>query len=350
MRSVTSWFRSHHWATDLLLAVFVFAISYPLRPPDASGATGPPSPTGWGLVFLAAAAGALVFRRQRPVAVLAATLLLGGAATAADGSFPRAMPAIAVALYTVGAYTSRRVTITAAIITAVIPLLGLAAAGNPTGWSDPASYAVVFLAGMAAALGDAVRSNRAVLADAVERASRAERNREAEAQRRVTEERLRIARELHDAVAHHIAVVNVQAGVAEHLLSSDPATATDALTKVRLASREALSEMHQMVGLLRTPEDRPGLAPAPGLADLPALIAGAREAGVGVDFASIGSGTLSPAVDGHAYRIVQEALTNAAKHGSGRVRINVTRGPDAVRIQVSNPTQPRPSGDVANGA
>lgn len=149
-----------------------------------------------------------------------------------------------------------------------------------------------------------------------ERALRAERTREEEARRRVAEERLRIARDLHDVVAHHIALVNVQAGVAAHVMDKRPDQAKEALAHVREASRSALNELRATVGLLRQSGDPEApTEPAPGLARLDELADTFRNAGLPVEVARSDSGTVLPAAaDLAAYRVIQEALTNVRKH------------------------------------
>jgi signal transduction histidine kinase len=150
------------------------------------------------------------------------------------------------------------------------------------------------------------------------RAQQAETTREEEAQRRVAEERLRIAQELHDVIAHHVSVINVQSGVARHLLQRDPDRAGVALDVVREASRAALAETAQLVGLLRNDEEGLPTSPAPGLDRLDELVEATRRAGLEVQLQRVGQPlVVAPAADLVAYRVVQEALTNALKHGAG---------------------------------
>ena len=159
-----------------------------------------------------------------------------------------------------------------------------------------------------------------------DRAEKAERTREEEARRRVAEERLRIARDLHDVVAHHIALVNVQAGVASHVMDKRPDQAKEALAHVRQASRSALDELRATVGLLRQSGDPEApTEPAPGLARLGELVGTFHHAGLHVEVARADQGTELPAaVDLAAYRIIQEALTNVRKHAGGRAKAEVS--------------------------
>ncbi|WP_258040299.1 sensor histidine kinase, partial [Streptomyces sp. SM9] len=183
-------------------------------------------------------------------------------------------------------------------------------------WYAQENFGIFAWLGLAAAAGDAVRSRRAYITAIHERADRAERTREEEARRRVAEERLRIARDLHDVVAHHIALVNVQAGVAAHVMDRRPDQAKEALAHVREASRSALDELRATVGLLRQSGDPEApTEPAPGLARLDDLAERFRNAGLPVEIACPDRGDPLPAaVDLAAYRVVQEALTNVHKH------------------------------------
>ncbi|MEU1532456.1 sensor histidine kinase [Streptomyces fagopyri] len=155
------------------------------------------------------------------------------------------------------------------------------------------------------------------------------------AARRADEERLRIARELHDVLAHSISVINVQAGVGLALLDSDPEQARSALTTIKEASKEALGEVRQVLATLRAPGDAPR-APAPGLDRLPELVEQAAAAGLAVEV----RGTLPklpPGIDLAAFRIVQEALTNVVRHsGSRHARVRLDSSGDALRLRVDD--------------
>nr|WP_128378110.1 sensor histidine kinase [Streptomyces cavernae] len=170
------------------------------------------------------------------------------------------------------------------------------------------------------------------------------------ARRRADEERLRIARELHDVLAHSISVINVQAGVGLALLDSDPEQARTALTTIKAASKEALGEVRQVLGTLRTPGDAPR-APAPGLDRLPELVAQAADAGLTVE--TLGEcPELPPGADLAAFRIVQEALTNVIRHsGARRARVLIDRVPGALRLRIDDdgPATGADAGGSGNG-
>ncbi|MDI3404717.1 sensor histidine kinase [Streptomyces cavernicola] len=172
------------------------------------------------------------------------------------------------------------------------------------------------------------------------------------AKRRADEERLRIARELHDVLAHSISVINVQAGVGLALLDSDPEQARTALTTIKSASKEALGEVRQVLDTLRTPGDAPR-APAPGLDRLPELVEQAASAGLTVEVAREERQTkLAPGADLAAFRIVQEALTNVVRHsGSRRATVRVRSTEAAVELTVDDegPATRTDAGGSGNG-
>lgn len=327
-----AWTREHPRWSEVALAVVV-AVPSVLLPADAPTGIAPTSPASTVVVLLACAV--LVLRRQHPVGVWVATLALAVVGISVQSGPSGAIFPALVALYTLALHHRRRDAVLGAVVTAVVVI---AALGVLDDWRSPTTYAVIAWSGLAAAIGIAVGGQRAVVAAAVERARQAEQSREEEAQRRVAEERLRIARELHDVVAHHISVVTVQSGVALHLLDTQPDAARAALGHVREASREVLAEMSSLVGLLRTTEDSGTTAPAPGLAGLDDLVESMRRTGLHVTLHEEGARSpLPPLVDLTAYRVVQESLTNAHKHGSGSVDLRIAHGPSATVIEVSNP-------------
>ncbi|WP_395359389.1 sensor histidine kinase [Streptomyces sp. YH02] len=177
-------------------------------------------------------------------------------------------------------------------------------------------------------------------------------DRAAAEQRRADEERLRIARELHDVLAHSISVINVQAGVGLALLDSDPEQARTALTTIKAASKEALGEVRQVLDTLRTRGDAPR-APAPGLGRLPELVEQAGAAGLTVTVATTGRRTdLPPGADLAAFRIVQEALTNVVRHSgsrTARVRIGYASGHLDLTVDDDGPATGTEAGGSGNG-
>ena len=187
-------------------------------------------------------------------------------------------------------------------------------------------------------LGEVSRGRRAYIAQVEQRAVDAERTREEEARRRAGEERLRIARELHDVLAHSISVINVQAGVAVHLLDKQPDQARAALIAINDASKEAMRELRATLGVLRGSDDDESRAPAPGLDRLGELVDSARATGLEVSMTTSGEAVrLPPAADLAAYRIVQEALTNVTRHaGVAQVAVSIDHAASEVRITVED--------------
>ena len=346
------WQADHPRRVDALLAVVVLAAVLGDLASEGGGGRGrgrPPVPDGGPdaltVAVVAVVAGALVLRRSRPLAVWGVSLAAAVLLVLLTGEPPRATLLLVVTLYTVGTRAPLR-TALATLTTAVVLTLAVVAAEGDV--SDRDSSLLAF-ATAAAAIGVAVRSQRSAVEAAEARARQAEATREEEAVRRVTDERLRIARELHDVVAHHISVINVQAGVARHLLDSRPDQARTAMTLVREASRTVLAEMSTVLGLLRTGEDETDLQPAPGLDQLPALVEGIGRAGLRTDWRVTGTPVPLPEIaDLAAYRIVQESLTNALRHGTGTAELGVDHQPSGVVVEVRNPV-PAGAGAAAGG-
>ena len=185
-----------------------------------------------------------------------------------------------------------------------------------------------------AGVGDSFRMRRAYIAEVTERARLAELTRDELAHRRVLDERLRIARELHDVVAHHITVISVHAGAASHVLRDDPERVWPVLDRIRGAADTTLEEIKSVIGLLRDPNEVEGTEPPPGLNLLPDLLAGV---GFPVTYRETGAPVPLPAMaDLAAYRIVQEALTNAHRYGDGEATLTIGFRPGMVTIDVVN--------------
>jgi signal transduction histidine kinase len=219
----------------------------------------------------------------------------------------------------------------------------LIAVHNPSGLLDPSNVGLLVLALAAVAIGTAARTQRSARL-----ATRA--RTEAEERRRVEEERLRIAREVHDVVAHSLAMINVQAGVAAHVADRRPEQAKEALLAIKEASRTALADLRATLNVLRSGEGR---APTPGLHQLPELIATASAAGLTVT-AEGEVGALPAPVDVAAYRIVQESLTNVVRHAeqADTVRIRFTRTATELSITIEDNGRggsPKPGSSPGNG-
>jgi signal transduction histidine kinase len=180
----------------------------------------------------------------------------------------------------------------------------------------------------------------------------AERSQAEEARRQAGEERLRIARELHDVLAHNISLINVQAGVALHLMDEQPGQSRSALQAIKQASNDALGELRSVLDVLRLGDERPPRSPAPGLANLRSLVAGAGATGLEVRTRVEGTPRPVPAgVDLAAFRIVQEALTNVTRHaGPASATVLLGYGSDDLTVQVDDDGRgPAASGGDGNG-
>jgi len=288
----------------------------------------------WGL--LAVATVALVARRRRPAMVV---LVTSAATVASVGlGYPLGLIWVAplLALYTAAAGGHRRLAVVAGGMMAAV-LVGWALADPELGTPAQVAMAVLNVA-LAVATGEVSRGRRDYLAEAERRAIEAERTREETARRRAGEERLRLARDLHDITAHTIAVIAIQAGVAEEALAEGPEPAREAVRAIRASSRQALAELKATVVTLREGEEAATPGPLPGLDRLGELVAMAQRGGVRVELAVSGATRpLPPAVELTAYRIAQEALTNVLRHAqatSATVGLRYAR--DALQVEVDD--------------
>jgi signal transduction histidine kinase len=328
-----------------LAAVVAVAISFAI---GAEQEPGSKSPDALAYLLGVAIAAPLLLRRRWPLGVLLASTVVALMYHALD------YPAIGVALPLAVAYFSAAVA--GRIWPAAIVAVGLHmfAVGFRAVEEDERLVTVIgsgtiedlVLVAAVLLLGEALRTRRAWMAEVEERLRRTDIEREREAARRVEQERLRIAHELHDVLAHTVALIGVQAGVAAEALDESPAEAQTALRRIREQSREALTELKATVGVLRGPRDGAPRSPAPRLSQLQELVETAARAGVQVDLSVSGTVRALPAiVDLAAYRIVQESLTNVVRHaGVSRATVLIDYEPDAVVVQVEDDGR-----GVANG-
>ena len=259
-------------------------------------------------LLVAVAALVLVWRRRWPVTVLAVSAAAVTIYTLLGYVNGAVLVAPLVALYTVAAQSGVRRAVAYGLATLAVLGLATLRSTRSARFSGGGSRFSPFMVAAAVIAGIAVANRRAYAASIRDRA-------EQDARRRIDEERLRIARELHDVVAHTMATINVQAGVAAHVLSTRPEAAADSLQAIKTASKEGLRELRAILNVLRQADDADPTQPAPGTAQLEALIAGARRAGLETTFTVTGEPVPLPAaVDLTAYRIVQESLTNAIRH------------------------------------
>ncbi len=343
---------------DGILTVALLAIGLPqllVQRFDSEMAQHYHQPDALNAAVVAVMVTALVLRRKAPLSVLAGTIA-GEAALSALGYAPSPADVIAflIAVYSVAAH---RPLARSAIggIAAVIAFTALI-------FSYPVEINLVeYVTNMALLigvwwLGRGLRLRRAYLAELEDRAQRLERVREGDARTARVEERARIARELHDVVAHHVSVMTVQAGAARRILDRDPDSAREAMSTIEGLGRTALSEMRRIVGVLRTERDPEHtgreLAPQPGLHDVGGLIDRVRETGLMVQLWIEGEPrTLSPGVDLAVYRLVQEALTNTLKHAGPQARawVRIHYAGQGVNVEIEDDGRGAAAGLPGNG-
>ena len=310
---------TRRWAIDAALAALVTGVqlAVALAPLRWNGHA-ESQPGSFGIILLIIAGAALVARRRFPGTVLGVVLAatLGANALGAQDVWLALIVAFCTAVL-----RGRRWPAIASLV------IGYGASV----WDAGAEFALLLAAGLVTLLSVAELS-RALNA----RAAADRRGREEAIRRRATEERLAIARDLHDVVAHSISVINVQANTALHLMDRQPSRAREALTSIREVSGQTLGELSAVLGALR--DTSAPLAPAPGVARLDELAARARSAGFEVSVSAEGGvRDLAGGVDAAAYRIVQEALTNAVRHSGGHVAsVRLRYGPDDLVIEVTD--------------
>ena len=315
---------------------------------DACGC--PPIP-GWAYALVLAQSLPLAWRRRAPFTVS----LVVGLAAGAHGIAPLPEPPLPfgalIGFYTAAAYASPLLSyVTLAIGAVAIPVGVLVSVGR----SDMLDYAFNYLAfGASWLLGYSARTRRAYTAEVERRATELERTRDAEAARAVAEERTRIARELHDVIAHHVSMMVIQAEAGPVVVNDRPAAAVQAFESISTTGRQALTEMRRLLGVLRDGNphgSEPPLAPQPSLDRLDELVAQQRAAGLDVDLRTEGEPrALPPSVELSAYRLIQEALTNVRRHsGAARARVVVRYRVDALDLEIVDPGPGRSA--TPNGA
>jgi signal transduction histidine kinase len=328
--------QGRHWRTDGAIAAAVIAIQVLGTYATSSWHAGHAGPPGRhlavgviGYLLLAVGGLALLWRRRYPVAVLAVTLSIELAAGRYDISF--ANLALIVAFFS-AVFARKRA---AAVASLVIGYLGSILPGVVAG--SPGRPSLAFAFGLLAwllVLLSAAELIRARRQSAVE----LRQARQDELRRRAMAERMAIARDLHDVVAHNISVINVQANTALHLMDRQPERAREALTAIHDVSKQALAELRSVLGVLRAGEPDPPRTPGPGIDQIADLADRARSAGLAVRVTRSGEPRAVPAdVSVAAYRIVQEALTNSARHAAGSAAtVRIGYSGEALRVEVED--------------
>jgi signal transduction histidine kinase len=345
--------RAHAWAAtpmraDAVVAVVIVAVTLVTTTAGPQGST----LDTLGVVSATVAGGVLVLRRRYPFATLLASALAAEVYLAHyDGrlaSLVLAAPLVALATVAELATRMRAVFVGGVIVLSV---------GVTHAWLKPSmlgaeNLALAAFGGLAVAAGTASRHRHAYLAEARARADQAEADRDAEARRRVTEERLRIARDLHDVIGHHLALIHIQSRVAAHALDGDDGPAAQALDHVCAASKVALTDLGDTIGLLRQPDDPADpTAPVCGLDRIEELLATYRRSGLNIAVTVTGTQRqVAGPADLTAYRVLQESLTNVCKHaGPTTVTVDLAYRDDALELAVENPTTGPPTGHPGHG-
>lgn len=339
VRTTTEWMRSRPLVTDTIFAgvlmTFAIVAGIAAEVPDGERRIGV---LGWFLIIFAAAP--IAIRRRLPLTSM--WIILGSTLTFWVLDFPDDPmgPGLLIAVYSVAAHVDRPASVrhagTAISAIIIVGTVGVLIPEEDLPWFAIPAFIVMY--GTAFVLGDNLRTRRAYLAELESAAERTLAQQRAESQSAVAEERTRIARELHDVVAHSMSVMVVQAGAARRVIDTNPAMAAEALGAIETTGRESLDEMRRILGVLRSDDDELELAPAPGLDDFNRLIDQCEKAGMTVDLVLEGEAQQLPAsLELSAYRIVQESLTNALKHaGPARASVCLTYGEQELMVRVTD--------------
>ena len=329
--------RNHPRTADAALAATFLAMSI------AMGITSDPEPGqraigGLGWVLIVSSNLPLAWRREAPVASLWTAMTFTVPYWILDYPDVAVGPTALVLLYSVAAHVERprslRHGLAAAGASMLVLILGVLVPQEDMPWFSIPINALIFTT--AWILGDNVQNRRAYLNELVAKADQAEHTRDLESRRAVNLERTRIARELHDVVAHSMSVMVVQAGAARRTIHSDPAVAAESIAAIEETGRASLHEMRQILDVLRSDGDDAALAPSPTLGDVERLATQFTDAGLATSFSVDGAIQNLPAgLELSAYRIVQESLTNSLKHaGPARATVHISFAPGELRVEV----------------
>ena len=339
--------RVHPWVYDVVLAFAILLLNGILLSHRQNGQ----SLTLSGASLIIAGALFMLLQRKFPVVALGLTTAVGVTYTITQQAKSPIGLFMACAAYMLVQRTERRTRAVAIVVVVAVTVVAAAVYTDGEVFANLVNGLFVLCG---AAIGEASQYRKAYLQELEERAVRAEQSREEEAERRVMEERLRIAHELHDVIAHHIALMNVQSGVAAHVLRSQPEQAEEALALVRSGGRTVLQELTVLLGVLRRSDSPLPTAPAPSLQQLDTMVSSFTAAGVDVRWTPPASlGQLPDVVELTAYRVIQESLTNVLKHApTSTAHLTITREPSALVVTVTNTgsTEVRPAAPAPVGA
>jgi signal transduction histidine kinase len=343
-----AWLRRHPMLVDAMLAFFIALIGLGTGTREILG-RGPLSALGIALMYFGVVV-PVAFRRKHPVGAFVTVIAAGALQVAL---LPRPVSSsdvsVLVMLYTLAAYRPRRISVPGLIVCLIGSAIAIGtwvpSRHAKWNWFEFGAVTALFCgpALLSWLLGDSMRWRRGYYKALEERAARLEAERDAQAQIAAATERARIARELHDVVAHNVSVMVVQADGAAYALDSSPDRAREALAAISRTGRQALAEMRDLLGVLRTASDEQAtMAPQPGLGQIADLLAHSRAAGLPVSFTVEGVvKALPPGVALAAYRVVQESLTNTRKHAGPEATASVSLRfcEDGMRIVVTDDGQ-----------
>ena len=339
--TIRGWLKEPTMMADVLFAGLVGVISVvEASSPEISTSAGADT---FAYVTIVIAAASLIIRRHMSIAVLVIVSTVLATFYLRDGGYFLSMLGIAP-FYAVAAHSNQRRRAWIALLVAGPALFAAASISvldRPDGYDiSSAASMCAFIAGVSV-FGVLVRNRQAIFADSEERAAAAEADRQASAQRAVAQERSRIAREMHDVVAHGMSIIAVQAAAAQEIVHTDPDKAAVVLGRIENVGRQSLNEMRRMLGVLRNGDEdtTASLAPQPSLADVDSAVAHSADAGIATKLVVNGQRReLAPGIELAAFRIVQEALTNVLKHAGQRASATVTisYASDAVTIEIND--------------
>ena len=327
---------ARRWALDAAIAVAVTAVQLGATYADSSRHGGAGQVGTLSYVLLAVGGAALILRRRYPVGVLAVVLATTLWAAGQNG---RAIYLALIVAFFSAVLAKKRIAAIASLV------IGYAASVWPFLMGESGHPSAVFAVGLAAGLifllsaAELIRSRN-------QRTAALARSRTEELRRLAGEERMKMARDLHDVVAHNISVINVQANTALHLMDRQPERARQALTTINEVSKQALVELRSVLGVLRDVDESAPRSPSPGLARLDDLVDSAAAAGLTVHVEPPdGPAPLPAEVDLAAYRIVQEALTNSARHSGGSTAmVRISQRSGGLLVEVTDNGKGRPGG------
>ena len=343
MSDTRRWARDARLLVDVLVAALVTVLAVVEVASVSADAPAWERPAdGFAYVLIVAGSVSLVWRRRAPIAVLGfvtavliAFWLRGHGALLSVLGLP--------ALYAVAAHAEHRRRAWWALGGACVVLLVAASVSvldRPEGFAYLTALSMVAFLVAAAAAGILIRNRERIFVDSERRAAEAEADRLAEAERAVVRERSRIAREMHDVVAHAMSVVAVQAAAGREIVHANPDKAAEVFARIESVGRESLTELRRMLGVLReTGDDHASLSPQPGVADIAGAVAQSCETGVATDLIVDGSQRpIAPGVELAAFRIVQEALTNVRKHAgrAASATVRISYESDVLVVEVTD--------------